>query len=401
MKKIIIFIAIVLTCWNEAQAQKKADKKEEEFRPAVLVVGNGNAAVAAAIQSAESGVQTAILLQAGGFDLVSHGNDLASGLHAAFQKKYDSTEGRNTFDKLKANLVVSAMTDTVKKLRVLKNITWLKAGRSGNNWNFRLSDGTTIKPKVLIMGTDPRLMEMLKLAAPAIKWNKLNYSQNIYRTSVAAGKSIDGATANFFTLKQLLVPDQENLVWLGDPESMELGQAAGATAAYAAFFDTKTSASNLKKIQGELIHFKLNQIPFQDITPADSNWKAIQFVGLTGVIKGDLTKNNLLFSPDKIVTIADIKQPLKDFYYKAQLWFDDFKGDKLTVADALNMIAYVGNKSLDQIKKELDKNWKNNYHFKSSFELSRQITRRELAVILQDYMPPFNVNIDDAGKVIR
>jgi hypothetical protein len=65
------------------------------------------------------------------------------------------------------------------------------------------------------------------------------------------------------------------------------------------------------------------------------------------------------------------------------------------------MIAYVGNKSPENIQKEVQKNWKTKYAFKSNFDISRQINRRELAVLLQDYMPPFNVNVDNKGKVIR
>jgi hypothetical protein len=53
------------------------------------------------------------------------------------------------------------------------------------------------------------------------------------------------------------------------------------------------------------------------------------------------------------------------------------------------------------MKKDIPKKWKTNYQFKTEFDLSRQITRREFAVILQEYMPPFNVNIDPKGKVVR
>ncbi|MDQ7948881.1 MAG: hypothetical protein REI78_05630 [Pedobacter sp.] len=408
MNRTLLFVLIGLAFCGEAQAQKKAPKKEE-FKPAVLVIGNRNAAISAAIQSARSGVQTAILLQAGGFDLVAPEKDIVSGFQLQFQKKYTdsflnktaSADFKANFDKQKANALLTAITDTVKNLKVIRSVMWTKANRSGNSWSFRLADGTTIRPKVLIASTDSRLNETLNLAPANVEWSKIDYSDNLYRTSLTAGKSLSGSTATTFSLKQLLVKDEENLVWLSDPESMELGQAAGATAAYAAFFDTKTSASNLKTIQGELVHYKLNLIPFADISPLDSNWKAIQLVGLTGVIKGDLNAKQLLFSPNKIITTADIRQPLKDYFYKAQLWFDDHKSEQLSIASALDLIAYVGNKSIDQMKREIERNWKANYHFTSNFDLNRQITRKELAVLLQDYMPPFNVNIDDTGRVVR
>ncbi|RZK55142.1 MAG: hypothetical protein EOO87_08630 [Pedobacter sp.] len=182
---------------------------------------------------------------------------------------------------------------------------------------------------------------------------------------------------------------------------MLAGQAAGATATYAAFYSFKTSQSNLKKIQGELVNYKLNIMPFADVKLNDTNWKAIQFVGLTGVLKANLDNGNANFSPNQLVTTAEIKQPFKDFYYKAQIWFDDYKSEQMTIGSALDMICYVGNKALDNTKKELTKKWKTSYQFKTEFDLERQINRVEFAVMLQDYMPPFNVNVEKTGKVVR
>ncbi len=402
----VLFLAAF---FSKADAQKTATKKvkEEPFVAKVLVIGNGNAALAAGVQSAISGVKTTILLQAGGFDLSPVNEDLSSGIQTRFLKEYraflmekDSTK-TVPFDKQKANSSLGVWVDSIKNLNVVKNIMWTKAERSGKNWVFRLSDGSTIRPKVLINPADAKLNEALKITAPNTLWNMLDYNNTLYRTSVASGKLIKGSKATIFSMYQLLVPNQENLVWINDPESMAIGQAAGATAAYAAFFDLKTSESNLKKIQGELINYKLDLMPFADIKQPDTNWKAIQFVGITGVLKAEMDGKSAKFSPNKLVTTDEIKQPIKDFYYKAQIWFDDYKNPIITIGSALDMISYVGNKSLETMKKDIQKKWKTSYQFKTELDLERQINRRELAVLLQDFMPPFNVNIDEKGKVVR
>jgi hypothetical protein len=394
MKKQFYFVLFLVAFFGRANAQTS--------RPGVLVVGNGNAAFAAAFQSAISGVKTTILLQAGGFDISPITNQLNSGVQATFLKKYkdfaqlDAKAKLSQFDKPKANQAIGIWADSLENLTIIKNVLWVKADRAGKNWSFKLSDGKTIRPKVLINPGDSKLNAALKInTAIATNWQQLAYENTVYRTSVV------GSDGHFLSLYQLMVPDQENLIWVSDPNDMLIGQAAGATAAYAAFFDTKTSLVNLKKIQGELVNYKLNLLPFSDVGLADSNWKAIQLVGITGVIKAKVTAETAEFLPEQVITTAEIKQPIKDSYYKAQIWFDDYKKPTLTINSTLEMIAYVGNKSLESMKKEIEKKWKQSYHFQSALDFDRQINRREFAVLMQDYMPPFNVNVDDKGRIIR
>ncbi len=307
-----------------------------------------------------------------------------------------------SFDKQTANQVLTQWTDSIKNLTVIKNVQWLKADRAGKSWVFKLSDGKTIRPEVFVNVADEKLNTALKIdASSASSWAKFDYQNPIYKTNVAAGKSIDGSMNTIFSLYQLFIPQQENLVYVKDVSSMLIGQAAGAVAAYAGFFNLKTSEANLKRIQGELIAFNTNIMPFADIGTKDANWKAIQMVGLTGTLKAEEVNGKLLFNADKLVSTAEIRQPAKDHYYKAQIWFDDYKSDIITIGAALDMICYVGNKAPESTRKEVTKKWKTSYAFASEFDVARQISRRELCVLLQDYMPPFNVTIDKTGKILR
>lgn len=377
-------------------------------KPAVLVVGNGSAAAGAAIQSARSGVKTILLLQAGGFDIHNAMDDFSSGIQVELLTEIKKQSGINdslnlaTIDKHLANKVLSQLTDTIKNLAIIRDLNWVRAARSGKNWNFRLSNRQTIRPKVLVLAGDARLKEslMLKEVSPA-QASPLDYSQTLYRTSIASGTFLNKTTSTIVSLYSFLTPSQENLILLRENESMLIGQAAGAIAAYAGFFGANTSSANLKIIQGELINYKLAVMPFVDIRSDDPNWKAIQMLGLSGVIKAENIEHSTHFSALNPVSTEEIKQPLKDFFYKAQIWFDDYKAETMTVESTISLICYVGNKSAESTLKEIEKKWKSSYKFTRNFDLKSTINRREFAVLLQDYMPPFNVNVDKDGKVIR
>ncbi len=380
----------------------------QTLKPDVFIVGNGNAAAAAAIQSAQSNAKTVILLQAGGFNIEPIDADLHSGVQAKFLQKLKEqmnladTIADPVFDKQSANLALEYWANTLKALTVIKNVQLVKADRSGKGWVFKLSDGRTVRPEVLVDIADRKLNDALKIDASAsTSWNKFSYDNTQYKTNVAAGKRLDGTTNHAYSFHQYFIPNQENLVYVSDPNSMLMGQAAGAIAAYAGFFDLRTSQTDLKKVQGELIAFNTNLMPFTDVGIKDSNWKAIQMVGVTGMLKATIVNGKLLFNPEQLVSTEEIKQPMKDHYYKAQIWFDDYKNDSITIGAALDLICYVGNKAPETLPKEVEKKWNTSYNFSSKFNKEQQITRRELAVLLQDYMPPFNVTIDKTGKILR
>jgi hypothetical protein len=381
----------------------------QTIKTGVLVIGNGNNALGAGFQSAMSGAKTVLLLQEEGFNLAALDKNLASGLETTFVNKMRKEKGIKDstaavyVDNSSANVVLKSWGDSVKNLTVIRNIKWSRIKRSGNNWNVLLADGRTIKAEVLV-NADPtgNVKTLLALPDAATQWQPLNYGDNLYRLTVASGYAGGAATGNVIPLYSLLLPGQENLVVLNaGKESIAGGQAAGAIAAYAAFFKTKTSLASLKVIQRELIDHKLSLLPFADVQRADSNWKPIQLVGLSGFLKAEIAGGIARFLPDQLVNTAEVKEPMKSFYYKAQIWFDDYKEQEMSLAAVLSLVAKVGNKSPENTLEEVKKNWKTAYHFKTDFDLNRMATRREFAVLVNEYLNPFGVNIDKSGNVLR
>ncbi|WP_412466779.1 hypothetical protein [Pedobacter sp. KLB.chiD] len=391
MKRLFFVFAFIIPLVIHAQTLKTD----------VLVIGSGDAAYTASFQSFKSGVKTTLLTQKEKLDL----NKIAPG-HKIFYQGFLKRENEN------ANSVNTAKPKPDKKnplkvtvdstllLNVINNVPYTEIKRSGNGWEVKLSKDKSIKARILVLADNPeKLIAALKITSlnPASS-RPLNYTENIYRTTVA---SVASAGTHFLSLYSLLIPDQENLLYIA-ADQFETGTAAGATAAYAAFFDTKTSLSNLKRIQGELLSYKHALMPFDDIKMADSNWLAIQKVGITGIIKAEIKQNKAYFNPEKEVTYDEIKQPIKDYYYKAQIWFDDHQHIPVNLENTISLVCYVGNKSIEATKSELQKKWNKNYKFASAYDLKKVLTRREFSVIINEYLKPFDdVNVDKTGRVIR
>lgn len=396
MKKYFLLFLTCIPCFLFAQTIKTD----------VLVIGSSDAAFSAAAQASISGVNTILLTQSDGFMLNDFKRFYGNGITAAFEKnarKYLKLADSVALPVLNAamqNAVIKYWADSSKKLSIYNNSTYTDLKRSGNGWVLKLNGDKEIKSKLLIMADDPQqLFASLKVKnLPPAETDTLNYDNNLYRTTVAG---VVAAEPRILSLYKLLNPEQENLIYL-TAGTLEIGQAAGATAAWAAFYSKKTSESNLKAIQGELLSYKLSLMPFADIKLTDTNWLAIQKIGVTGILKADISGHKAMFSPDREVTYNEIKQPIKEYYYKAQIWFDDHENVPVNAENLISMVSYVGNKAEDATLKTIKENWNKSYGFKSTFSLNRVLTRREFAVIINQFLKPFDeVNVGRGGRVIR
>lgn len=395
MKKLFFVFIYLIPSLSQAQTIKTD----------VLVLGNSNAAFAAGIQASESGVNTIILTQSDGFKLSEFNNFPKTGVTKAFEKSArkslkiaDSVALPEITNQI-LNAVIKNWSDSSKLLDVINNTPYYELKRSGSGWEAKLTKEKSIKAKVLIVTDDIRkVLPALKVSSLNVaEATNLNYSENLYRTTIGGINK----TTDFLSLYNLLIPNQENILYIKS-DNLAIGQAAGATAAYAAFFQTKTSLSNLKRIQGELLSYKLSLMPFEDVTIADSNWLAIQKVSITGILKADIKNEKVYFNTEKQVTYDEIKQPIKDYYYKAQIWFDDHQNISINLENTISMVSYVGNKAVDATKTEIEKKWNKSYKFSSKYDLKKVLTRREFSVIINEYLKPFDVvNVDRTGRVIR
>jgi hypothetical protein len=381
----------------------------QTIKTGVLVIGNGSNAIGAGFQSAISGVKTVMLIQEPGLNISISRKNISTGLEAQFLKRMPVSKGitdnmgKILIDEVRANEVLKIWSDSLKNLTVIRSVKTARIKgknsikRSGNGWNVSLADGRTIKAEVLVNADGTSLPDIEQKL-----WRPFNYNDNLYRLSLSAGYGLGNSNANIIPLSNFQIPEQENLIMLDRKhESIAAGQAAGAVAAYAVFFRAKTSLADLKIIQKELLNYKLAIVPFKDIDQGDPNWTAIQYVGVSGFLKAGFVNGQANFMPDQEVTTLEVKEPIKEFYYKAQIWFDDYKEENMTIGSTISLVCMVGNKSPESTKELIKKKWEKTYQFKGNYDLNRSITRREFAVLIEEYLNPFTVSIDKTGRVIR
>jgi hypothetical protein len=333
IKKLLIFLLVLNAAFLHAQSIKTD----------VLVIGGNPSGVSAAIQSARSGENT--VLATDGFHIAGMSTEgatviltdqhIPSGLWGEFRKRYRDIHNGNhpvdspltapfAMEKSMAESVLKQMTDSVKKLTVDLGLSFNTIEKDGDGWSVKfLRDGKVfrVKAKVIVDGTENGLVAE-KAGKKLGDHESFFYRKGagtLFMTAIAAGDALPGTEGpmadgyppspfwyipldavlrsgveNIFVTESILSPDK-SAQYL--PAELELGQSVGAVAAYLPFF--KTTARNIKVrvIQGELLDFKAYLLPFEDIAQTDPDWRAVQQVCATGLLRGGIQEKEFNFMP--------------------------------------------------------------------------------------------------------
>ncbi|MFD0766262.1 FAD-dependent oxidoreductase [Mucilaginibacter lutimaris] len=417
----------------------------ETIRTDVLVIGGGASGVAAAVQSARSNVKTLLIVQGsqlgGGindrFNL--YNTSLASGIYAEFGSRirefYRSCPGYDSSRNVPlmvepeiATALIKKMTDTAKNLTVKLNTSFKSIKKDGIGWVVTVTiDGRTaiIKAKLLVDATEKidvaaaaaSLTDSVKVMVPYDRYMPYNRGSQLYRTAIAVGDGMPGASKPFpahsIPLGAVVAKDQDNLLITGkvmstkDPSvQMSIGQGVGATAAYCIFFNTTTKNLKPRIIQGEILDHKGMLLPFADIKITDRDYRAIQQVGATGLLHGmqkvNGNRTDVLFMPDILVRTAEIKPFLNEIYSRSFLWFNsENPGELFTLANLLSYISEITLRDPVNLQDGLRKTWKTYYHFPTDFNPNRPATRREFAVLANRFLNPFARKVDMSGRLVN
>jgi hypothetical protein len=445
-------LAAFLLLFNFAASHAQTIKTD------VLVIGGSPAGVAAAIQCARSKVKTVLVEQgsrlcprllSNKLNTVAEDGNYPGGIWDDFRqhlvKNYRPLTDHDTvfvapviFQSATAATILSVMTDSVKNLTIQLNTSFVKIVKDDDRWDVSLtSNGNrqNIKARVVIDATPDGAIMLAAGGKQNITLQNFNYRDNLYRTSVSTGDiapiiksdfisspSVEYPPAYYLPMKSLLAKRVDNLLVLGlqwpeidaFPEALiarylradlSLGQGAGVIAAYCAFYKTTTANLNVRIIQGELLDFKGDLLPIDDIVH-DPYWRAIQQISATGMLKPVVKRKDkdskVLFVPDSIVTTAEIKPVMLEIYTRAFLWFNKEKpAAQFTVGNLLSFISELTLTDQDNLQKTISKDWTEKYKFTSTFDPDKPITRREFAILANKYLNPFGRTVDLDGRVVN
>lgn len=439
-------VAAFLICFNSAISFAQTTKTD------VLVIGGSPSGVAAAIQCARSKVKTVLVergnslcleMKGNGTITITADNDLPSGIWGEFRnrvrERYNQSPGFDTAHNAPLKLVpdigavlLANIADTVKNLTIKLNTSFFAIKKDNDRWEVTLEhDGKreTIKARVVIDATtNGDVLSKANATIETFDLLKSTSGSNAYRTAVACGDSLPGQYDDtitplnnyppfpqyFIPVKATLAKGVDNILVTNKllltninylPAQLMLGQGVGVTAAYCAFFKTSTSNLNIRMIQGELQDFKGYMLPFADIAK-DPYWRAMQQICATGLLKGIQKKVNsewqFDFQPDSIVTTAEIKPAMLELYTRAFIWFNKEKpGKQFTIGNLLSFISELTLTDPDNLDTKIRKAWTEQFHFTTSFDPDRPITRREFAILANKYLNPFGRTVDLDGKVVN
>jgi len=422
---LLIFFLVFFS--SSAFGQKKA-------KPKLLVYGQGELAFAAAIQASASGVSTLWVIPDESVrtaleqEVVSEPplkSALGKGGWAEFLRaSQNATEMNDSVLHRAASLLnpqlvrttLSRMIDSSKNLQVRYNSGIRKVKQSGKRWKITLNDGSSHKVYAAVdAAREPVLLPLIKEADRAADTTKGEsglvaldsiYKSMVYKTSLAV---LEQESKWLVPSASLIRPQARNLFSVyadGSPvsgfanqipEAFIVGQVFGAAAAYCAFFETESDKINIRTLQGELLAFKMELIPFADIRSDDRHYQAIQRLGMTGILQGRLDSAGLMFGTDRHVSSEEIRPVIESLYTRSQIWFRDKSIEELRLTDLLDLIKFIALKG-NELNTEVERGWHSRFNFTGNYDPECLVGRRQVAVLLDHYLKPFQVTVQKDGS---
>lgn len=167
------------------------------------------------------------------------------------------------------------------------------------------------------------------------------------------------------------------------------GQAAGTLAALYVKNNQEIREIDIRKVQQKLLDAGAYLMPLVDVGPADKEFQAIQRITSSGIlkVKGESHDwaNRTWFFPDTTLTVKEFSEGLNAFDPKVAVSEDQ---TTLSLTKASDLISALLNKDTSA---KIQKLWESRMN--STFDPKLAITKRELSVLADELIRPFETKV--------
>lgn len=180
------------------------------------------------------------------------------------------------------------------------------------------------------------------------------------------------------------------------PVVMLTGQAAGILAALSVKNNQQPREVPVRMVQQTLLNNGAYIMPYYDVQPTHPHFMSIQKIGATGILRGTGQPfewaNRTWFYPDSVVNGETFIANLTPYVHVSV-----DTDQEITIGKAIEIITAAGKKKSKTIKVD-EQLW--NLFGLTQFNLNRNITRAEMAVVLDKTLHLFEIAIDHNGNYI-
>lgn len=186
------------------------------------------------------------------------------------------------------------------------------------------------------------------------------------------------------------------------PVVLQIGQVAGTLASLAVLQNKSINNVLVRDVQKILLDNGSYLLPYLDVEKKDKLFLSLQRIGVTGIMKGigrnEGWANQTWFRSNDLMDFADL-EGLKDFYPEIDLYGEGY----VTLQQSIDIVSQISKLYNIEVEgKLLDRISEIYIQFEfPDLDLNRNITRGEMAVILDNVLNPFEEkHINIFGEII-
>lgn len=190
------------------------------------------------------------------------------------------------------------------------------------------------------------------------------------------------------------------------PVVLQIGQAAGALAALAIKQNKNIREVSVRDVQNAILDAKGYLLPYLDVPVGSALFKPLQRIGATGILKGMGRNvewsNQTWFRADTLLLASEL-DGLAEIYPQVSATLNAKQNSPMTIQESIGLlITLMQSEGLETV--DINENVRRIWieYGLENFDLSRNILRSEMAVLIDRMLDPFNrKQIDITGKFVQ